>query len=253
MLHYVSMGWNCGLLALCSMYFAHTSSTRWRRVFFVLLTIIAFVFMYWSRTRGAVIGGIVAGGYYWFRVSSSRTRWLVILAVIIALSASYLTLGEKVTNYGQQATTLGRGEAGQKSAGTLTGRVPLWKYGFHYALDRPFGGYGFSTFINPQTKLKILRELGWAPNSMHSSYMDTLMGTGFIGLGLLLTIVFCSLGKAFRLADTIPDYEFVFTVLLWNVIISLSECGLLAGASVMYFIPIVFISRLAFLPAQEWQ
>ena len=252
-LHYVSMGWNCGLLLLCSMFMVRNEKIPWRRYFFIFLALVAFVFMYWSRTRGAVLGALVAAGYYWFRMSSDRGRWLVILACIIALAGSYVAIGDRAIDIGQNATTLGRGESGQASVANLTGRIPLWRYSFQYALDRPFVGYGYSTFVNPQTKLKILRDLGWAPNSLHSSYMDALLGTGFLGLGLLLGIMVLALEKAFRLSRINSDYDFVFAVLLWNGIISLTEGGLLAGASVMFFIPVVFIARLAFLPDREWR
>jgi O-antigen ligase len=71
---------------------------------------------------------------------------------------------------------------------TLTGRTDLW--GDVIALVRnPWFGEGFESFFLGN-RLEILwRKYWWHPNEAHNGYLETYLTLGFLGLGLLGTLI----------------------------------------------------------------
>lgn len=253
LIHSIPMGWNCGLLALSSMFLGAGEKRRGYRIFFMSITITAIVFMLLTKSRTPVAAAIVGIGYYWFIVATARRKIFVILGVVISLSACYIAIGDRLIVYGEAATTLGRGETATASVSDLTGRIPLWKYCFTYAAERPFQGYGFTSFLNPKSIIEIHREVGWIPNSLHSGYINELMGTGFIGMSALIFMLILALTRAFRLSKQLPAYHYVVAVILWLSINLALEAGLIIGGTFMTFFSMAVLTRLAFLPAEEWR
>ncbi|RUM91478.1 MAG: hypothetical protein DSZ23_01535, partial [Thermodesulfatator sp.] len=147
--HTVSMGWNCGLLALSSLYLSTISADNKLKKFYYLILIFALVLLVLTKSRMALASTLIALCFFWFMVSSIRAVVGWVIVGLIGLSGCYLFLGEKIIEYGEAVTTLGRGETAKETVGSLTGRLPLWNECFRWALQRPLLGYGFNTFISP--------------------------------------------------------------------------------------------------------
>lgn len=250
-LHCVSMGWNCGILALSAIFLV-TDEKR-KKVWFILWSIIitAIVFLLLTKTRTAVGAAIVSIGFYWFKAVSAPRKVFMVLGIIILLSASYVTLGQRLFYYGEEASTLGRGEAAKSTVSSLTGRLPLWNYCFKFAAERPIQGYGFSSFINAETIEEIYVNVGWAPSSIHSGYVNELMGTGFIGMGALISMLIFALKRALYLAKQNPAYLYPASAVIWLSFNLFLETTLIIGTSFMAFWGMMLLTKLAFLPAEE--
>lgn len=159
----------------------------------------------WSAVLGliAVIGIVMSG---------SRTAWF--LATCVSLTAAWLALArhrrvaaQVVTIVGvavliaamiavmdvflsaerpEQVTLLGRDM-------TATGRYALWNALAPYIADRPLAGYGFRGFwsgLGPS--LEVWNAIGWEPANAHSSWVDTMLELGLLGVALVLALVVSS-------------------------------------------------------------
>jgi O-antigen ligase len=250
-LHCVSMGWNCGILALSTIFLlTGEKKKRYQILLWTILTT-AIIFLLLTKTRTAVGAAIVSIGFYWFKVVSAPRKVFMVLGVIIILSASYVTLGNRLFYYGEEASTLGRGEAAKSSVSSLTGRLPLWTYCFKFAAERPLHGYGFSSFINANTIEDIFLNVGWAPGSIHSGYVNELMGTGVVGMGALIAMLFLALKRALALAKKNPAYLYPASAIIWLCFNLFLETTLIIGTSFMAFWGMMLLTKLAFMPVEE--
>ncbi len=69
---------------------------------------------------------------------------------------------------------------------SLTGRTPLWAELMRYVAERPWTGYGFGAFWNPEYMFAIWAVIPWHPPVGHDGYLDETLATGAIGLALFL-------------------------------------------------------------------
>lgn len=86
---------------------------------------------------------------------------------------------------------------------TLTGRTDIWDYVVDVVGDRPLVGFGFASFWDTEANRVALgerREFSTVPDAAHSSFMETLLFLGGIGLVLLLVVVAMSLGRTWLAA-----------------------------------------------------
>ncbi len=250
--HAVMMGWNCGMFALSSYYLASVSPpASFRRMFFYAMTLLALCLLLLTKSRMAVASTLIGLFFIWYMISSARSRAGFFLVVVIMLCMGYLVLGDKIFEYGEAATTLGRGESAKESVGTLTGRLPLWKECFRWWVKSPILGYGFNTFISPKHYVEISQNVGWTPSSIHSGYIDALMGLGFIGLSAMLGFLSLALAKALSLARKNLPYVFSAAVLIWLCYNLFLEANLIIRPIFMTFAVLVLLAQLAFLPVEK--
>ena len=81
---------------------------------------------------------------------------------------------------------------------TLTGRLPLWRLVVDLSAERPWFGFGFSTFrevIRPHTEMWWLVEIVHA----HNAYLTALLQTGVVGTLLLVMMALSLMRRALRL------------------------------------------------------
>jgi O-antigen ligase len=251
--HTVAMGWNCGLLALAAMYLVNVEERNDRRALLWVIICAAIVFLLLTKSRMAVAASLLSMGLYWYRVVSTPNKIFLILSVIIVVSVAYLALGNRLLDYGETASTLGRGEEAKESVGNLTGRIPLWTECFKWAAERPVRGYGFNTFVSPKNMDKIARNVGWIPNSIHSGYIDSIMGLGYVGAALLIFFLISALVRGINLSLRYPDYIFVVSVLVWLYYNLFLEANLITRPTFMTFFCMTLLARLALLPGEEWE
>ncbi len=255
--HTVTMGWNCGLLAISALFLLHGEERVGRRFLLAVVIIFALVFLLLTKSRMAVVATLVGMGYFRFRLSSPGDRILVILGVIIITCLAYLSLGDRLLSLGEEASTLGRGEAARESVGSLTGRTLLWAECFRWAAQRPLRGYGFNTFISPEHVDTIARNVGWLPNSTHSGYLDALLGIGYPGAVVLILFLLSAFIRSLLLSRNVAEhgaeYDFAGAVLLWLAFNLFLEANLITRPLFMTFFSMCVLARLALLPAGEWE
>jgi O-antigen ligase len=245
------MGWNCGLLALAAFYLASISKNRRSRWLLHLILAAAILLLILTKSRMALISTVAALLFFWMMASSRHNKAGIILGFISISCMAYLFLGDHIFQYLEAATTLGRGEYAKESIGTLTGRLPLWQECFRWSAMKPFLGYGFNTFISPVHYASIALNVGWTPSSIHSGYIDAVMGLGYTGFVMLVSILCMALIKAIMLAKRFLSYSFVAATLIWLCYNLFLEANLITRPTFMTFIILTILVHLAFLPEEK--
>jgi O-antigen ligase len=82
---------------------------------------------------------------------------------------------------------------------SLDGRIPLWQTLWSYFTDHPLAGHGFGAFWNPDRFYEIYRAAGWPAVVAHNGFLDELLATGAIGIGLCLLFWLTSLRTSLNL------------------------------------------------------
>jgi len=113
-------------------------------------------------------------------VALGIAAWLLALVYAIGGTPALQSIVDGVYNY----ATLGTGGTDTE---TLTGRLPLWDELWRYVERAPWLGYGFGAFWNPTFLLQIWAVIDWHPPVGHNGFLDEVLGTGVIGLTLLLS------------------------------------------------------------------
>ncbi len=68
---------------------------------------------------------------------------------------------------------------------SLSGRTELWQAALEKISERPWGGYGFRAFWQPQGEATVIWQiLGYEPPHAHNGYLNTTLDLGLVGLGL---------------------------------------------------------------------
>ncbi len=181
-----------------------------RRVWFwrlVLVSAVAVILL--TKTRGALgsaILGVVAikliGKPIWSVAFGGSI--LITLALTGALIVS--VAGSHAQNRLEDMLIMGRSEG----VGTLTGRIPLWEAVWDETQGHRWHGHGYGAFWTIDRTEKLSEELQWFPRHSHSAYMHTLVDLGFIGVGLLLTLVATCLAAAWRMFRATGDLAYTF-------------------------------------------
>lgn len=237
----------CGMLCLAAYCMPARLGGQWVTR---ALLVGGMVLLYQTQSRTsmfAVLVGLVIASLV--KLSSSL-RWQVTWLLLLGASVATITVGslsEGQRNGLTEAVLMGRTE----QAGTLSGRVPLWKELSRYAAQRPLTGYGFESFWTPDNIDAVMKSQKWALQSAHNAYFETLLQLGLPGLVAACAMVLAS----FNLAQTayertrLAGYAFIYGVIGFAVTNSLLESHF---AKLKYPTAIALIgvlSVIAFYPA----
>jgi exopolysaccharide production protein ExoQ len=136
-----------------------------------------------SRTSAAccLIGFIAL----WALNTSFRVKVVTAAALIMAGSlfmGALLTMGVDDPDGFANVLRMGR----EEGPGSLTGRIPIWITLTEDIAKRPWTGFGFNSYFDDDVLAYIAEEHEWAVPNAHNAYLETVLNTGYIGLGLLL-------------------------------------------------------------------
>jgi len=184
----------------------------WRIVILSALSVILL-----SKTRGALASalvGITAISLVGRPIRSIAFTGSILATLVLAGSLLIVVAGSQAQDRVQEMLTLGRSEG----VGTLTGRIPLWEAVWQESQGRHWQGYGYGAFWSIEQTEKLFEELKWYPRHSHSAYVHTILDLGYIGLGLLLTLVAWRLASS-RLGGDISlprTLLTLFTLVFWR-------------------------------------
>ncbi len=157
-----------------------------RGVWLVLGCGVSVVTMALANSATAVVAVVLVSGLmligHW-----TRSFRLVLGAGIGFLAFSVLA---PMVNLGSATQLVGRDA-------NLTGRGSFWKLAWDLAAERPFGGYGYTTFFDRNAFSPVWRIYDFAldfftPN-FHNSSLDIVISFGLIGLALYLVLALSAL------------------------------------------------------------
>ena len=158
----------------------------------------------------------------------------------------YFLLDNEFMGFSQNAINLGR-SGGMETAGTLTGRTPLWKAVMSLVDQRPFLGYGYEASLTLQNLIFIEEIVGWKTPSPHSGYLSILAGLGYIGAVTLVLILFLSVKMSIGLAKRNSEYAFIAAILVWLIFNLVTEEKVLTRPFFPAFVWMIMLARLGFI------
>ena len=132
---------------------------------------------------------------------------------------------------------------------TLTGRVPMWGHLFDkYLSERPIAGYGFNAFWSVAEHRVTMQRLAGYPDPIviaDNGFIDILMNTGYVGLGLFLAFYigmwWLSLQRAWRarnITDQFPLFLMAYSLLAnatWSLLFENESLFMLIMLSVLFW------------------
>jgi O-antigen ligase len=84
----------------------------------------------------------------------------------------------------------------QGEIGTLTGRIPLWRYLLEYIAEKPLLGNGYGAFWTAARIMDASKDLGWMVGQAHSAYLEVALQLGVVGLLAYALVLLLGLGRA---------------------------------------------------------
>ncbi|MBL8888599.1 MAG: O-antigen ligase family protein [Planctomycetaceae bacterium] len=179
LIHPIRQSFNCLCLLLASVVLY---SIERRRLFLIIIAI-AILFLLMTKARTGVIAAVLSLGWILWHVASIRV-WLLGGAVSLGLMATGLLFYEAIAVREADVSSLaamGRDEE-QADPTKLTGRWDIWGHVLPDVLERPLLGYGFGAYWHETRWTEFERATGWPLYHSHSTYFETALGIGVIGL-----------------------------------------------------------------------
>lgn len=135
---------------------------------------------------------------------------------------------------------------------TLSGRIPLWQLVWPAVLDRPWLGYGYVSFWDPEARrvVEIARDptLRFTPFYSHNGLIETLLNVGVVGVLLFVGAViriFASIVSTLQRTPgnilIVPFVVYTVTFLLYNV----TESSILSRDNFMWMIFVMVATKLS--------
>ena len=255
-LHPNAQATNCGAMALSALAVwkgdelanARPGTRRWRfgaqqLAGCLFITAVFLLLMTKSRTASAAIIMVIAV------VWATRQRLALNLmlagsalvpALVLAYALTFTAAGSSVG----EAANMGRAD----SQGAFNGRLPIWEICLGHVGSHVPIGFGYDGFWTAERIEDISWEVGWSISSVHSEYIELVLGLGVIGLCLYLTVQFLAIGwfwvRYYRLGC--GGDAMILGLLLIGAVQGFMETGYLHPSSLVPFMTLTGIVRLAF-------
>jgi len=171
------------VIALCRLF--PLEGRRSNTPFNLVLCAFGLVSLLLSQTRNA-IGGFALGAL--LVLIASRRIWLLVLSSVVGAMTWFLTpLGGIALAYLER-------EQSSAAMASVTGRLPLWQFAWEQFLQHPLTGMG----AYAAGRFYIMSKMGVDPASLHSDWVELLVGTGLAGLIPFLLVIFGTWWFLFR-------------------------------------------------------
>jgi exopolysaccharide production protein ExoQ len=215
---------NCAALCLASLALLSTPSRlsgglSWR---WLIPLGIGLAFLYLTRSRTTTVSLTAAFAVFFIlKAPLARTMGLVLIAALFIPVAAVLWVGadSNVSDMMLNTLQMGRDDDAQEAA-TLTGRIPIWTNVLSDVSERPLLGYGYGGFWTRQRIWEYSLSHHWQFNHAHSSYLETLLNVGVLGLALGILIVSSATWIAVRTFNQTRNdvYRFIAAVMTMALI-----------------------------------
>ncbi len=197
-----------------------------------------FLFLVLTKCRSATGAVPVALGIIWFAAQPIRNIvigticgvWLFATIVFICIISDFNPITAN-----SDVLLLGRAE---ETGSSLTGRLPLWEDLSAYLVRSPLKGFGFGAFWTPKHIYEIAVSQEWVISEAHSSYLDTALQLGIIGMAMFATIIVGTFLYASFLSRVTKDPAYLFLVggVFFCLLRGFTESGLTGASPVTAFL-----------------
>jgi probable O-glycosylation ligase (exosortase A-associated) len=174
-----------GLIVMLPLIFyqRHLATNRHVRRGLLLMGFLVALAVFFTYSRGALVGVCAMGVVFWLRSRAKFTTGLLIAALAFSI---YSVAPEKWFN------RMGTIDTYQEDESAMS-RLWLWQISLRIAELHPINGGGFRVTFSPNVTNNMLRGTDLArmtkPRAAHSIYFDALSEHGWVGLFLFLMIL----------------------------------------------------------------
>ena len=172
-----------------------SSNIKWYDRALGLLTIaLMFTAILATQSRGGLLGILaVIGVFVWYKIPSKTLFFTVgILGVLVLYSVAGIS----------ERASGGAHEIGIDES--AMGRIYAWKAAFWMAVHNPLTGIGISNFVYNYWEYSDFWD--GQNHAVHSTWFGVLAETGFLGLGLFITLIVMSIRNMMRLIEKLKDF-----------------------------------------------
>lgn len=181
----------CGLLL-----YRHRLQQFFNSKILVIATVIALAGLYYSYTRGAIIGFLIALPFLFYRKSKKAFVAVMITGIlIISLAVAAIATGKA-----------GGGRLFQSlTSDSNMIRISQYRAAWHGFLENPLTGLGYRNFEPHSVPLKTKYNLGFLDFSghAHNNIMEILAGTGIFGFISVMVFILFWFIESFRRRDEV--------------------------------------------------
>ncbi|NNK78434.1 MAG: O-antigen ligase family protein, partial [Litoreibacter sp.] len=124
---------------------------------------------------------------------------------------------------------------------TLSGRLPLWDATWPYVMERPWLGYGYKAFWEPDAvaviKISLDPRIGYISHYSHSGLIELMLDTGLVGTVLFATLLvrlFVTVGSGFRDRAARPMLICALVIVVAYVLLNVLESSILSRESLSW-------------------
>jgi len=213
---------------------------------------VLFVFLVLTKCRSATLMVPVCMGMIW--LVAQPTQKILIWTFLGFWFIGFVVFLVQVTGFDpiaefEEILLLGRKE---ETGESLTGRLPLWEDLSTYISRQPVQGYGYGAFWTPRHINDIAGSQQWVISEAHSSYFDTTLQLGLVGLILMsLTSVTTFFYSAITFRRTLkPEYLFLIGGVFFCIVRGFTESRVNDPASVSTFLFLAIASH-SWVPTQK--
>jgi len=158
-----------GLVCLARL-FPATEEERFPKLWYTLALLVCMVSLVLSQTRAA-LAGFALGGFF-ILLFSKQGRMGAVFTLVVAPTLALCTMGGTIWSFMERGQTAAQ-------MGTLSSRTEWWGLAWQTFLERPLTGLG----AYAGGRFAVLAKAGFGgTGTMHSDYLEVLVGTGIWGL-----------------------------------------------------------------------
>ncbi len=204
-------------------YFVINSKKFWSRFFWIFLLILQFFNLFFTLSRAAWLGLIVAifFVFIYFIIYQRRSRQLKLFFIGMALFFIFIfTIFNTSLGSTARLRVISLKNLGQSSVAT---RIQIWSAAWSAIKERPVFGYGLE---NQGLAMVKYYESDWAkhthvhrtPSRAHNILLDIILTTGFFGLALFFALLLFFVRILLRgMSSPDPDIKNINRVIAFSV------------------------------------
>jgi exopolysaccharide production protein ExoQ len=195
---------------MAALYLATGEQRAGRWLYLVAVAGIAFLLLTGSRT--ALVAMLVSLAASWFVLAPPKKKLVFAAAVILVAAVGLIAAALVTSGDAGDLIALGRTDSDTSS---FTGRVPLWTDLLKvYMPQRYLAGYGYGAFWTEERILEVSRVQAWSVAHAHSTYIDFVLNTGYIGAALCMSAMALALVTALKVESRHPRAGYGFTAMI---------------------------------------
>lgn len=191
----------------------------WLRITYAAAFILEAVILYYTATRGAVVGllgGIIVFAILMAILQGGKVRRWAIGAAIIVLLLPILFFSVRNTSFVRHSEVLERFATISVSDPTTQARFTVWRMAFQGWQERPILGWGQESFVYIFSKFyepSLWRQEPWFDRA-HNVFLDWLTAGGVAGLASYLGIFATAVWLLIRLRRSNNFNPLTFSILI---------------------------------------